>query len=592
MMTKALGGFNAIMRTAAGAASSAGSRVGSAFSRLGAGASSALGDLSHATNVMRGTVSAVAGIAGAVGGMVRGGVEWVVGAASFRESTLTGLRTVLGSQEAANRVFAESQRMAQQTPFDTADVIRDRMNLILNHFTESESRVLYAAGADIGTALGQDRMEPFFYALQRIKGQGALTGEAMHSLRAAGIGESLLFPALARRLNISTDNQRQMMAAVRQRMSAGHIDGDMALSAIVDAVERNISHGTAGSFAVGQSETISGLLSNLRSAPSDLVQSMDMLDTPGFRAFKNGLKNVIAMLAPASASGKRLMDVLEKMVNGVFKVLFGDLSDPAALSRAFDGAITAVERFIPVLVTGLENIKQFGLGIADGFMTALGAIGAFDMTNNSAQWREFGVTVGALAANLLKLIAPLATVAGWINSIGEGIGKAAGWLTTDTVGAPPDLDAMRAQHRGIGTVAGAGFNDGLMNSALRTQIAARTLADASTVAMQDRLQVHSPSRVFMRLGQNTAQGFAEGLRLETPTIESALTGAISMNDAPTASSMAGRGGLNASGMNVNVNVNVGPEHGNPQAIAQEVARVLPSTLQSALEGLALQAAAA
>lgn len=85
----------------------------------------------------------------------------------------------------------------------------------------------------------------------------------------------------------------------------------------------------------------------------------------------------------------------------------------------------------------------------------------------------------------------------------------------------------------------AGFQRGLSGNRSAVEAAARALANAASGAMRSTLQIKSPSRVTMRMGEFAGQGFEIGLRNSLQTaVRSAGRIAGEMNLSPRMSGMA------------------------------------------------------
>ena len=91
-------------------------------------------------------------------------------------------------------------------------------------------------------------------------------------------------------------------------------------------------------------------------------------------------------------------------------------------------------------------------------------------------------------------------------SIGKPAGEAVGQAAVD--GMNGEVDGART----AGTDYGEGFADGLERKRATVIATARSIARAATDAMRDTLQIRSPSRVAMRLGAYTGEGFDVGLK--------------------------------------------------------------------------------
>lgn len=106
----------------------------------------------------------------------------------------------------------------------------------------------------------------------------------------------------------------------------------------------------------------------------------------------------------------------------------------------------------------------------------------------------------------------------------------------------------------IGGNASAGLANGINARSGEAVAAAAALAAAVQATLQSVLQIHSPSRVMMQLGEYVTQGFAEGIESQLGLVNLAadrMTGSINMN-----SSFAGTG---RNGGMIDVSLYLGPD---------------------------------
>lgn len=106
----------------------------------------------------------------------------------------------------------------------------------------------------------------------------------------------------------------------------------------------------------------------------------------------------------------------------------------------------------------------------------------------------------------------------------------------------------------IGGNASAGLANGINARSGEAVAAAAALAAAVQATLQSVLQIHSPSRVMMQLGEYVTQGFAEGIESQLGLVNRAadrMTGSINMN--PSFAGTGRNGGM------IDVSLYLGPD---------------------------------
>ncbi len=177
----------------------------------------------------------------------------------------------------------------------------------------------------------------------------------------------------------------------------------------------------------------------------------------------------------------------------------------------------------------------------------LGAVGAVasavagfidDVLTGFGEWYEAMLEAGVdLIAGLLTGIADTAgDVADWISGFAKELGAAvSGWYD----------DA-----KGWGANLIAGLVAGVTGAAAAAYDAVAGVVGGVIDTAKDLLGIHSPSTVFAGIGENTADGYREGVEAGTPAAQGSVAALTSPADAQTATSAkggAGRGAVDLGG---------------------------------------------
>lgn len=543
------------------------------------------------------TIATTAGVAAVgVGRLAYAFGDAVVEATAFREGTLASLSTVLGSQAAATRTFANAIRIANATPLDTTGVVGMASNFAVAGFGERDLQPLIAASADIAAARGQSAANSFALVLSQIRGMNRVQrGDITMQGISAGLNVGDILDSIARQRNLH-GTQDQMRRAAMALVSKGKIDGAVGINAFLDAAARAYDNGgPLGTFARRQSETLVGALSNARNAATNLLLALDLEKIPGILAFKRVILQITAALDAGSPIGKRLGNVIRQLTDTLFGGLFGNVERSGIngfLNRFLDGAegINGVlRRVVPIARAFFEGILGGAaetLGpVAQAMGATFGGKGQSDLAAMRENARGFGTQLGQLLANMLLLIpavvalvAALVSVVLWCSAVSKEVGafgKEVRGVISDALGP------------GTGEYLGGAFVGGI-TAGIRAAMpgpmqAAVEMAGGLVGAVKSVLKIASPSKVMAELGRFTAEGFTVGLEGGRAGVQGA---AGRMVEAPDARQL-GRGGATLQMGDVNIVVKDGDD---AEDTGRRAARGFLDELAEGLELLNLQMA--
>lgn len=93
------------------------------------------------------------------------------------------------------------------------------------------------------------------------------------------------------------------------------------------------------------------------------------------------------------------------------------------------------------------------------------------------------------------------------------------------------VQSMLAESKGIGKDATAGLNQGVKSGLIDVSETAKEVSDSLVNALKNNLEIRSPSRVMMRLGEMTGEGFLIGLRDKLGALKGMVKQAVQGLDA-------------------------------------------------------------
>lgn|GEM_PF-2831440 len=250
-------------------------------------------------------------------------------------------------------------------------------------------------------------------------------------------------------------------------------------------------------------------------------------------------------LEPVLGALKTLVDMFDKSnplaqaLSAVFKGLF----EPVAKNA--QAAAYAVEAFalgVAIQLTKayiafkplLQGFDAFGLSVrtakdyGEKFATALLIVGA-----------GTGIVVAGLGILLAVALAiPVAFFAlGY--AIGTAIGGVIDWFSRLGARADAWRDEMVSKFVDIGAQLINGLVSGISSAAATVVDAVSSTVRAAIDTAKNLLGIHSPSTVFAEIGDNTAQGYAQGVEGGTPDAQRSMA---NLTVPPAGGGSAGAGG--------------------------------------------------
>lgn len=303
----------------------------------------------HAPGAMLGGALNMAGqVTGMITDVGKSFVGAVIDAAQFRQNAITGLEYMLGSREEAVAIFKQAQELATQTPLDTDKVISGVKQLVTAGFSGPEAMELFKSVADQAAKFSDDEgmQDKVIAAFSRLKGRGVATGEDIESFRVAGFrGENIIqnlledpnLAPLFKKIKISgvaggkskfvdqsKADQLAIIKQVKEVMGEGKVGVYDLLNATIKSVEKESGKGI-GQFA-GElgAKSLTGTISNVKSAFSDLLKSTDLDQWSGVKAFQGFLTRITEALKPDKAQA--FLGVIEKLTNSLLDGL-GSIKD-------------------------------------------------------------------------------------------------------------------------------------------------------------------------------------------------------------------------------------------------------------------------
>jgi hypothetical protein len=369
-------------------------------------------------------------------------------------------------------------------------------------------------------------------------------------------------------------------------LSAAGLSGDELKTAMTAAA-------TAEAAAAGQGAKVIESLKGGKQSVSDLAAEVDkkfggiverkMMSLDGLsQQFKANIGKLFGGLniEPALAGMKTLVGIFDEgsatgqTMKWIFESLFQPLLDIAPQ------AAQAVEALIIGIMIG-------ALKLYIAFKPAISAvqelIAAFGMGGGDIDWLGSIVEVG-------KMLAPVLIVAaGLLGLLAVGFAAAAAmamavpiafWAIIGVVGSfLPEIIGFVGKMVSAGGDLIAGLAQGISDGAGAVLSAITGAVGGAINAAKDMLGIKSPSKVFAAIGDNTAQGFAQGMESNQEPLDAMQTmvdpSAAMDASKGSQSSTANTSNTTNNGAPITINITAG---GDASAIAEAVRRALRDIL--------------
>ncbi len=493
--------------------------------------------------------------------------------AAFREGQLMALETTLGSSEAALRSFNNAIAIANQTPLDTRDVVAQTQRFVVGGFGERELAPLLAASSDLAAAFGQQASDSFSLVVSQMRAAGRMDRGDLRQLLASGVNTGAVLDSIARQIGINNTNEDARRRAVLSAITHRRVSGDVGIQAALDAIQGRLDrNGALGTFALRQSQTLIGVISNARNAIDNLFLTFSLSETTGFQSIASTILTLTKLLSPANAAGQRLVRIFTSLSDGIF----GGLStDAKGLSGALDRALSGVEQIVPWILRAVAAGRAFTSGFGQGFMHVLRPLGELlgllstDGKDNTEMWRRLGAMLGAVAG---YAVIGTAAIAGLAFGFYQAANAVAEWI----VALPARFEQWVTWFTALPGRIVDGFLSTITTEWARLIGTVEGLAAQLPESVRGVLGIHSPSRVFAEIGLNTAAGLTQGIDAGSAGAQAAMLSLV----APPQGTEAAAGGAGLGPVSITIQVQAGA---TPNDTAQATVDALEEEL-SALFG--------
>lgn len=469
----------------------------------------------------------------AVGGLVAAGVL-AIGAAFL---ALVGAAVAAGAALVAYGIRTADARRSEGLRLEGLTRMRRGM-----HATGESASAMQAAIDRVSDSSSASRGTLEGYAAQ------------LHRLGLRGDNFTAALEGMATRGEVLGDRYAQSFAG----MAAATARAGGSVRRLADDVQARLGD-IAGKKLIALDVTMKKLRENFES----LFRNVKI------EGFLKLFREVASTFSQARVTGRALAGIMERMF--------------APLDRGAENSVGTVRRMLTIAVTRVIQLENVVLALEVTWLEAWKKMNDQGITLEGTMNKvRAGLSLWG-AAIMLPFTLGAAAVKGFIGSIQsvQNAGAAAGerfrkiWHGLDM--------------RSITSNLIDGIVMGIITGTVRVVAAVTTMAEATTGALRDALQIKSPSRVFAGLGREIPRGLAVGVRAGEDTARASIANMI---DATTGDlSVAGGGAASAPSSRTAISIGdvyITSAATNSAGIAQDIR----AALAEALEGVAFMRGAA
>lgn len=558
-------------------------------------------------------VGAVLGIATAAGAMAVAAEMYSIKAADFQDRTLGALGALEGGDAAARKTLDSLQGAANKAGLRTGEVTKFYTELRNAGFQVKETQAIIAGGLDVGAIMGDPGAA--MRIIETIKGakskmtmdSGSVEGLGIGTLEEYGKALAAVEPKYAK---FATANERQ----IRMALDGGLVEASRGSDAILKLIQTKFDKGGGLGSAAKKygGNSLDGRVNGLRNALDsvfadasvkgpllDALKSLtDLLDGntatgKELRAVLGGAFKTIADTIAKFATPKNLKELVETLTTTA-KVAW-DVTSAffKGLYAGFMAVVKPIQEVWAAIHPGTTDLKMLGtvagvVGIAIGGLAAILGLGL------AVALAGVAVTLGVVAAPFIALGA---VILGTIDAVARFVSWIGGPLNTALLLLAAPLIAIAAPFVAVGYAIAEGISKGI--GLFEEKILGRTknLGELMQKGLKGNLEIHSPSRVFQRIGEYTVLGLIEGIEAQNDNGVAAMTALASpitematpSLSSPTILSGGSSGGsashVTVGELHVHLHVD-GGSMGDPQAFIASITPELRQAILSILSGAA------
>ena len=444
----------------------------------GAGAAKMFGvNLSGAMDVFKGNLLTMAAtkLVGIGAAAVGAGYNMI----TFGQNSRLAFDALAKHGATGGQMFEHARELAKRFGLDVIDTTDTYRKFLALQFDPAAIDGLIRMGADL-RALGADAegVQGVFMALGQIKGKGRLQGEELLQLAERGVSTVLVQEEIGKLMGGKNTQ------AVQALMQKGQVNAETGLRAIENAIKRKLGESRLGEAGAKFADsTIDGMVGRFKAFGQDsAIKIFEKATAPISRALGASLDRLISFVdSPAGGV------MIEQLAKSIERLAVAGAEFGGELAKKFIEADWAkIGQEISEIAQGMVAAARAAIKLAE----MLG-IGAGRSGKDAKPLQENRASVGGFAAAGAVVGLPF-------GPLGSLVGGAAG--------------ASMAMLENAGMDIGVWLSGGIKSDTAKSAAheAGWSLGDSVSGGMMSALEIHSPSRVAMRMGEQLGAGLAIG----------------------------------------------------------------------------------
>lgn len=521
------------------------SRLSKITGGIGEGMFGGIAKLASGVFIGEAIMGAFRGVVDLIGSAIKGLVDLgkkALETAGHQEKVALSFKQLLGDAP-AGELLGYLDKLSTKTGVNGEKLQQMARDFLASGAAAEEIRPLMAGALDMASLLGgsEAAVERSTRALSDMMVTGRATDDVFKALR---LTEQDAFASIM-------ESTGKNLKDVKELMGQGKIAGKDITASVLGALQRKTTGGKLGEFADQAGQTLEARLMHLQDIPTRLFQGL--ADGPAFAQISTFIDKLQKFFDPSSPIGAKL----EAALNRVFDALASKLGN-IDLEKFSTGLIDFLDK-LPGRVERLVEVLGKLMNLASPFLKAAGGSGG--ETGFAGKALDNGLD--NYASGLGVLANPsIGGIAGQVWKEIKGLGKITGLsdpISGDTLSGLAKGMNMGAKGRAFGSDLAAGVEAGY----------------------RDKAEIHSPSKVFQRLGEHTVEGFTLGVRGMHNEVQDSFRPMVDIMS-PSLGAPSAPGGMMGGGMNFTVNVDVAGG-GSARETAEEVARLVPMQIAIAFD---------
>lgn len=415
---------------------------------------------------------------------VRGTADFVM----FGERSRLALGQ-LGKHGSGEKLFTLAREMAKKFGMDVQDTTANLQHLLAAQFKPKLASDIIKMGADL-RAIGasSDATGRAIDAITKIKGTGILQGDELNMLAEAGVSIDLIRQKMGKLLGGKSNLE------VLKLQTAGKIDADTAITAILQAVQEKTGSKQLGEAGARFAETtIEGMIGRGKALAQDAaIKVTDRIRDNLNKLAAKGLGKLSSFLE--SPKGEAFM---ERLGNAIDKVIGIAEAFGTKASQSFSSVMKVIGPVFGIFETDGNTAQMVveSLGKALGFAAAIALVvgGAMLAAGAAVVFITGAIIEGAIGA-FDWLVEKVGSVILWFDDLGAKIRHYGGVFLDSALG--------------LGKAIIDGLTEGIIKFATAPIDAIANVGKKALGAFKSVLGIASPSKVMFSFGQDTTAGFA------------------------------------------------------------------------------------